>query len=455
MIVSTDIDRDDALRLFMKLDAPLVAYDAPRKWVQIARAGNYKGHPSGAFSFDAGSFERIVANFDAQRNPVPVKYGHPDGESDGRPVPAVGWIHDLEARGDGSQLWAFVEFTADAAQLIREGKYRYCSVVVDVAAIHRETAKEIGPELLELGLVNNPFIDGMEPIRLSRTKKGIAFMKTWRDLVKEAMKDLPTESSTEQFMAYMSAKAALEKTIEGTGAAEDPAKAAAAPVEPVALAATTPPGDTPADDASQGGGGAPGGVLDALAAALGVDVAAVEGLLTERMADLVAWLKGEPMMEVAATPDAATAADVSVVANSRIGALSKQIADRDDSSKKLMARIEALEFEKVEARIDGAIKSGQLLDVERDRIVALARKAPELLDSFLSKEPAVPTGDAVQSRKATAPAIIESGSEDESFAAMHVALSAAKLLPKDPKEAREFVSKKLLALSKNRREERA
>lgn len=454
------IDREQALCLFMKLDAPMVAFDAPRKWVQIARAGKYKGHPAGGFKFDSEAFATIVANFDAQKNPVPVKYGHPSGEDTGAPVPAVGWIHQLEARGNGTELWAYVEFTSDAAALIREGKYRYCSVVVDVEAIHRETAEEIGPELLELGLVNNPFIDGMEPIRLSRSaQKGTRKMSI-KDVIKEALKALPDDASVEQLMAFIQAKAALEQAVAGPGGAPEDEKKAAAATEGetvVKAAADDPRSSSPESSEADSGQGMAGGadVMSAIADALGIDKAAAESLLQERLGELIAWLKGEATAEASAAPAGeATAEQVGVVANSRIKALSKQLTDKDAELRKLSARVEALEFEKVEARIDRAIEAGQLLDVEREKIVKLARVAPHLLDEFLAKPPAVPTGDKYQPRKATASNITESGEEDEGYRAMRVALSAANLLPKDKEESHKLIVASLSRRNSKRREER-
>lgn len=144
---------------------PLVSNDSARTWVHLAYEGTWKGHPDGDFSFTADTFNNIVALFNAQKNPVPLTYEHPM-KGTGQPVPAAGWIHALEVK-DGS-LWGYVEFTPQAADMVKAGEYKFCSVVVDLESVDRESGDMVGPELYEVGLTNTPFLDGQKPITLSR-----------------------------------------------------------------------------------------------------------------------------------------------------------------------------------------------------------------------------------------------------------------------------------------------
>ena len=122
----------------------LLSDGSPKTWIQVAVEGTWDGHPAGAFTFDREAMTGIVRNFEAQHNSIPLTYEHPAHSGDGQPIPAAGWIRDLSVRDDGS-LWAFVEFTEKAAEMVRAGEYRFCSVVVDFASTHRGTSEQRTP----------------------------------------------------------------------------------------------------------------------------------------------------------------------------------------------------------------------------------------------------------------------------------------------------------------------
>jgi hypothetical protein len=165
--------------MLVQLDAlrsagPLVAEEAPKRWMHCAKPGEWAGYLAEDGStieleFTTELFEQAVANFNREANAVTLTYGHPDyaeAAKIGAPILSAGWIHELEVRDDG--LWAFVEFTPRAAKHIDDGELRYCSVVLDFDAIDRVSGESIGGYLYEVGLTNRPFIDGLTPIRLSR-----------------------------------------------------------------------------------------------------------------------------------------------------------------------------------------------------------------------------------------------------------------------------------------------
>lgn len=136
-------------------------------WIDIAGPGEWKGHPAGAFTLTPEVFAACIAAFDAQANPIEVDYDHasltpnPDGGS-----PAAGWVQALEMRGD--RLWACVEWTARAAARIRAGEFRYCSGVFDFDSVDRKTGGHTVCVMDSVALTNRPFIDGQQPIALSR-----------------------------------------------------------------------------------------------------------------------------------------------------------------------------------------------------------------------------------------------------------------------------------------------
>jgi len=152
---------------------PLVKEGAPLTWVDVAMEGSWEGHPAGPFSFDRATFEQCVANFEAQRNPVPLDYEHATEWA--AQAPASGWVQKLAIKDDASgraHLWALVELTDEAAAFVKDGRYRYSSGVFQFGAIDRASGKDIGCRFTSLALTNTPFLDGQEPIRLSARALG-------------------------------------------------------------------------------------------------------------------------------------------------------------------------------------------------------------------------------------------------------------------------------------------
>jgi phage I-like protein len=143
--------------------------------MNVAIEGEWMGHPAGPFSMDADKMQQCITRFEQQQNPLVVDYEHnsvqPGG--DGR---AAGWIHKLELRSGpgGAELWAMTEWTAKAADMIRSGEYRYCSPVIDFGGKDRESGEHVPVELFNVAITNNPFLDGMHPIALSRVAAAAA-----------------------------------------------------------------------------------------------------------------------------------------------------------------------------------------------------------------------------------------------------------------------------------------
>jgi phage I-like protein len=147
----------------------MAAEPVSRSAIQIARPGDFKGHPQGGFVMDGETFAGIIRNFESSRNRrVPVDYEHATEMVSAPGVlqhgaPAVGWVTSLEVRGD--DLWATVEWCDPAAvEAIRSGRYAYCSPAIVFGAIDPESGESIGARLTSVALTNRPFLDGMEPV---------------------------------------------------------------------------------------------------------------------------------------------------------------------------------------------------------------------------------------------------------------------------------------------------
>lgn len=170
-------DTDDTAPV--RAEGLALCFDAPaevghRTWNQIARFGEFRGHPQGAFRFGPGEFSEIIANFRATTNQrVPVDYEHtsetlPQGTAtDG--VPAVAWIVDLDDRGEAG-LWAAFEWVdSRAVEHVRAKRYLYVSPAVRFNARDKQSGQRIGARLTSVALTNHPFLDGLAPLTASDT----------------------------------------------------------------------------------------------------------------------------------------------------------------------------------------------------------------------------------------------------------------------------------------------
>ena len=150
-------------------------------WNQIARLGEYEGHPQGAFAFTPEVFAELVANFTATANRrVPVDYEHTSellpANTAQQGVPAVAWITAVEDRGEAG-LWAAFEWVdAQAVEYVRARRYLYVSPAVNFDAIDKVTGGRIGARLTSVALTNHPFLDGMVPLAATEdpTRLGLA-----------------------------------------------------------------------------------------------------------------------------------------------------------------------------------------------------------------------------------------------------------------------------------------
>lgn len=218
---SGDTGRRIALRAYLGMVAP----DAVTGEAHLFTYDEWLGHPTGPFQFTPEIAQTIVANFNAQANPVPFTYEH--DQEPGQPRPAAGWVQSLDIREDG--LYATVEWTDRAASMIRAGEYRFCSVVVDFESIHRKTGENVGAELLEVGLTNTPFVDGQRRLECSRRADGPTVRRNSMDPKEIAAKlseikaalGLDDKATVEQLKAALDAYAELDAALAGKPEPED------------------------------------------------------------------------------------------------------------------------------------------------------------------------------------------------------------------------------------------
>lgn len=394
--------RGQERRVALRSMLPLVDEQSARAWVQLAYEGEWEGHHSGAFAFTRDTFAAIVANFDRQANAIPLTYEHPAYAGDGKPVPAAGWVHELRMRdGKPAELWGLVEFTPPAAQFVRDGAYKFVSVVVGFESTDRRTGDDVGPELFEVGLTNVPFLDGMQPIRLSR--RGRAFANGGRpmsdvDLIKAALKELGDDATLAQIMEWADAKKKLEAISSGEdpGAADAPADAPPAaaasqqpeetvsasqePAETVAASDPAEPVVDAADPAQAAAGADLGALVASIAQVAGLDEAGLLALMQEHLDEVAAYfasLGQEQPDGTAAEAPAAMSRKLSLAENT-VAILRREV-DTLKASQAAREKADADAAEKAaqaeaEGAVDELIKAAKALDTERDNLVWLYRQ---------------------------------------------------------------------------------
>ena len=122
-----------------------------RQWAMLVPAGTIETK-DGRGPYRLKDAEAVIAaSFQhANTGSLPVDINHAidlEGEK-GRPSPASGWITRMEARADG--IWGLIEWTMNAARMIREKEYRFLSPVIAHTA-----GKEV-LAVLRASLTNNP-----------------------------------------------------------------------------------------------------------------------------------------------------------------------------------------------------------------------------------------------------------------------------------------------------------
>lgn len=348
--------------------------DSRTTWVHVAYAGEWLGHADGAFTLDDDAFRSCIAAFNTQRNPIPVDYEHSSvSDTRGEAAPAAGFIQSLELRSDG--LYALVEFTPRAAEMIRGGEYRYCSGVFVFASPDRRTGEETPCVMHSLALTNSPFIDGQKPIALSARVAALsngATMEITRDAFETALAGLEGDTfDAEQLHALVDAVYKLAEAAEPPAADEsgEPAEMSDAPAEAPALT-DAPPTETPAE--------APALADDP--AALLAQFEEVASMMGTDLAGLLAMMREQATASADAENPAALAAQVPAL-KATVATLSawKQTYEAEQAAerKRLADAAERKRLADIEAEVDGHVKAGVFRLADKPKFIKLARRSLE------------------------------------------------------------------------------
>ncbi|MEO8531359.1 MAG: phage protease [Deltaproteobacteria bacterium] len=104
----------------------LARVDTAPDWVMLFPLGHMKARDGR--EFDLADPKSVVTGFDQGAVDLPVDYEHQNDRDEPKrsgPVPAAGWIKELEVRSDGPL--GRVEWTATAREMIARKEYRYIS----------------------------------------------------------------------------------------------------------------------------------------------------------------------------------------------------------------------------------------------------------------------------------------------------------------------------------------
>lgn len=160
------------------------------EWVHLIPTDSFSGRDGrGPYVLDSAA---VLAAFSAGAIDLSVDYDHQSltAEQKSGPVPAAGWIKKLEAHADG--IWGFVEWTQQAAELLRDKAYRFLSPVFNYTAHDRRVVALTGA-----GLTHQPNLY----LQAVSSQQG----NPMEDLIEEVREllNLPTLTSKDELLAAL------------------------------------------------------------------------------------------------------------------------------------------------------------------------------------------------------------------------------------------------------------
>lgn len=142
-----------------------------RSWIQLATTGSFTSSRYGKFEISPAALKEMAANFTTLNGAgrTVIDYDHLTSD---KPVvataaQAAGWLHRVEVRNGGKTLWGLASWTPMAAEMIRDGRYRFISPSYSSNYVDSHTGKQIGYALLSAALTNTPFLRNMESVSLA------------------------------------------------------------------------------------------------------------------------------------------------------------------------------------------------------------------------------------------------------------------------------------------------
>lgn len=132
-------------------------------WIHALPIGTYQHPVFGKLQINAEKVKAFASNIKVKVRGIDpsINYTHGIDGGDGE---AAGWVKDAQDRPDG--LWVFVEWVAEAAQKIKEKKFRYFSAEYQDKWIDAQ-GKTHENVFFGGALTNRPYMKNLLPINLS------------------------------------------------------------------------------------------------------------------------------------------------------------------------------------------------------------------------------------------------------------------------------------------------
>lgn len=370
--------------------------------------GTWQGHSNGEFTLNSDHFAAVQDVLANKQTPVSLDYEHASIRPTGLPTPAAGWVLSTEVRPDG--LWALVELTGNAANMVKAGEYRYCSGVFLFDAVDPQTGEPLYCVLDSIALTNRPFVDGQEPIMLTRQvalTAGAPKMELDLKTLQKALDALPGPNTPEKIKMVIDLLAKQDEPAPGAAAATDtpagapkaemsrpvpstkgrpvarkavlaaptdtaptaplagempPSAPVAPPVAPAVSMApdvTAPPPDSDDDSAMDA-------LQEKLMEATGLDLVTLVQKLTDNWDAVVALLTGDTSM----------AASAALSRDLTVSALTTSLREMGKELNKLQTAEVARNHATMDVEVDALVTTGRLHPSKKAEMVALARKSP-------------------------------------------------------------------------------
>lgn len=181
--------------------------------VLVAIIGKWEGHSEGSFEVNTSVIEEMYTNFNNQDIDTVCDYEHQT--LTGQTAPASGWIKSLSIEDE--KLFAHVDWTDKAKEMIKDKEYKYVSPVYQRGSTDSKTNKKLGWTLHSLSLTNRPFLEELGEVVANSSKVTISLKKANEELKIEniALKNKLSTLNTQRVETIVN-KAIEEKKLRPT-----------------------------------------------------------------------------------------------------------------------------------------------------------------------------------------------------------------------------------------------
>lgn len=175
---------------------------ATRQRIQVFPGPGEYVHPKGPFTLSADELHEFADNINAAGDKIPVDRDHAFAR--GRDAPAAGWFVPGSALADENGVTAEVEWTAEAAQQIRNREYRFISPEFSFVKRKNDGRRIPEPTLAAASLTTRPFFPEMDAIAADVSlEDDLLVAEAFGDEIAELLADMGQEAADGLITAAM------------------------------------------------------------------------------------------------------------------------------------------------------------------------------------------------------------------------------------------------------------